>query len=160
MLSSCVGFQKAVNVIGINFREYEEKTPVAIYEDISIRLATINDEQLIVQNNEEVFEQEAEIREYIEKEQIFLFEKDKEMVGFGIFARVIEGRPEFDIGILVTGKYRRQGYGNYIVRYLVNYCQQNGWWAICGCAIENEGSRRCLEKAGFIGRYRLLEFIF
>ncbi len=159
-LSSCVGFQKRVNVIGINFREYQEKAAFAIFEDITIRPAMVEDEQIILEMNEEVFEQEEEVREYIDNKQTFLFEKDKEFVGFGIFARVIEGRPEFDIGMLVDRKYRGQGYGEYIVRYLVNYCKQNGWHAICGCAVENEGSRRCLEKAGFSGRYRLLEFIF
>jgi L-amino acid N-acyltransferase YncA len=160
LLSSCIGIQKSVNVVGINFREYREKTPAVVYEDISIRPATVKDEQLIVGMNEEVFEQEEEVKAYIENKQILLFEKEKEVLGFGIFARVIEGRPEFDIGVLVDRKYRGRGYGEYIIRYLVNYCRQNGWRAICGCAIENEGSRRSLEKAGFIGRYRLLEFVF
>ncbi|MBK7453354.1 MAG: GNAT family N-acetyltransferase [Anaerolineales bacterium] len=125
---------------------------------LTIRLAQAKDKQKIIGINEEIFERDEEVQDYIRKEQIFLFEKDKEIIGFGIFARVIEGRQEFDIGMLVDRKYRRQGYGEFITRYLVNHCQKNGWRAICGCAIENTGSRRCLENAGFISRYRLLEF--
>ena len=110
--------------------------------------------------NEEVFEQDEEVHEYISKQQIVLFEKEKEMVGFGIFARVIEGRPEFDIGMCVDRRFRRRGYGESIIRHLVEFCKRNGWRPVCGCAVENQASRRCLEKAGFIGRYRLLEFVF
>ena len=159
LLSSCVGFQKKVNVLGILFREHEEKTAHPIPEFITVRLANAMDERLIIRINEEIFEHDEEVREYVRKEQIFLFENDKEIIGFGIFARVIKGRPEFDIGMLVDRKYRRRGYGEFIIRYLANHCQQNGWRAICGCAIENERSRRCLENAGFISRYRLLEFV-
>ncbi|OGO07743.1 MAG: hypothetical protein A3K46_06745 [Chloroflexi bacterium RBG_13_60_9] len=110
--------------------------------------------------NEEVFDHEEEVGEYIRKEQVLIFEKEQEIIGFGIFARVIEGRPEFDIGMLVDKRYRRQGYGEYIVRYMTEYCKRKGWRPICGCDINNEGSRRCLENAGYTGGYRLLKFEF
>ena len=158
LLSCCVGFQKNVKAIGVLFREQKEKAAHPIPGALTVRLATARDTQKIIGINEEIFERDEEVREYIRKEQIFLFEKDKEIIGFGIFAWVVEGRQEFDIGMLVDRKYRRQGYGEFIIRYLVNHCQKNGWHAICGCAIENIGSRRCLENAGFISRYRLLEF--
>ena len=160
LLSCCAGFQKRVNVLGILFREQVEKEAARpMTEVITVRLANAMDEQLIIRINEEIFEHDEEVSDYIRKEQIFLFENGGEFIGFGIFARVIEGRPEFDIGMLVDRKYRRRGYGEFIIRYLANHCRQNGWYPICGCAIENVGSRRCLENAGFISRYRLLEFV-
>ncbi|RPI06040.1 MAG: N-acetyltransferase [Ignavibacteriae bacterium] len=159
-LSCCIGFQKKVNVLGIHFREKRDKDARPSDEGLTVRLATTDDEQHIIEINEAVFEHDEEVREYIQSGKIFLFEKKKNIVGFGIFSRVIEGRPEFDIGVLVETKFRRQGYGEYIVRYLADYCSQNGWRAICGCAIENTGSRKCLENAGFIAQYRLLEFVF
>jgi GNAT superfamily N-acetyltransferase len=160
LLSCCVRFHKTVKAIGILFREYEEKTDLSIFNETTIRLAESKDVHKIIQINEGVFDHDEEVGEYIRGKKVFLFEKDEDTIGFGIFARVIAGRPECDIGMLVDKKYRRQGYGEGIIHYLANYCQQNGWRAICGCAIENEGSRRCLEKAGFCGRYRLLEFTF
>ncbi len=159
LLSCCAGFQKRVNVLGILFREQVEKAACSMTEVITVRLANAMDEQLIIRINEEIFEHDEEVSEYIRKEQIFLFENGGEFIGFGIFARVIEGRPEFDIGMLVDRKYRRRGYGEFIIRYLADHCRQNGWRPICGCAIENAGSRRCLENAGFISRYRLLELV-
>jgi len=160
LLSCCVGIQKTVKAIGIHFREYREKPDHINPENITVRLAINGDERHIIEINEEIFEHDEEVREYIRKKQILIFEKEKEIIGFGIFTRVIEGRPEYDIGMLVDKKYRRRGYGEHIIRYLADYCKQREWRPICGCAIENEGSRRCLEKAGYIGRYRLLKFEF
>jgi len=160
LLSCCAGCQKEVRVIGIHFREYEEKPASRVVKGVSARPARLEDEGYIIAINEEVFDHDHEVREYIETGQVLVFEKDAERIGFGIFARVIAGRPEFDIGMLVERKFRRQRYGETIIRYLVDHCQRNGWRAVCGCAIENEASRRCLEKAGFLARYRLLEFVF
>jgi GNAT superfamily N-acetyltransferase len=149
-----------MNVIGIHFRQYIAPGDWQLPVDLTIRPAEIKDEAIIINVNEEIFESDDEVTEYIEKGQILLFEKGSDLVGFGIFARVIEDRAEFDIGMLVTKEYRRQGYGRRIIRYMADYCQQKGWRPICGCAIENVASRRTLEKAGFIAGYRLLEFAF
>ena len=91
---------------------------------------------------------------------MFIFENAKEFVGFGIFQRVIEGRQDFDIGMLVDKKFRRQGYGTFIIQFLTQYCASRGWRSIAGCDIKNTASRKCLESAGYIGRYRLLKFSF
>jgi GNAT superfamily N-acetyltransferase len=159
LLSCCVGLQKQTTVLGILFREYEEKSLPEKY-NLNVRLAELADEQKIIEVNEEVFDHPGEVREVIQNRAMFIFEQDNNFVGFGIFQRVIAGRPEFDIGMLVDKNYRRQGYGRYILRYLVDHCKSNGWRPIAGCAIENTASRRCLESIGYIARYRLLEFTF
>lgn len=157
-LSCCVKYQKAVKIIGIHFREYNRKQIEPNDKDIIIRFPVMEDEKTIIDINEEVFESNDEVSDYIVNKKMFIFEKDKEILGFGIFSRVIKDRPDFDIGMLVTKKYRRLGYGSLIISYLADYCLRNNWRPICGCAIENEASRRCLEKAGFTAGYRLLEF--
>ena len=160
LLSCCAGIQTQMNVLGVLFREYREEIRPPVREGVTCRPATAEDERHIIEINEAVFDHDEEVAEYIRDGKIFLFEKERELVGFGIFACVNEGRPAFDIGMLVERKYRRQGYGEYIIRYLAHFCAQNGWRAVCGCAVENKASRRCLEKAGFASRYRLLEFVF
>jgi hypothetical protein len=90
LLSCYVGFQKKVNVIGIHFREYEEKAAHPIDEGITIRPAKAEDEQQIIEVNEEIFGHEEDIREYIRNEQIFLLEKDKEIIGFCIHQQRLE----------------------------------------------------------------------
>lgn len=156
-LSCCLSIQKAVKVLGIHFREYTPTPRKRHDTDIAVRLATPADEPTIASINEEIFESPDEITMVITNQNMFIFEKSGDLLGFGIFQRVIPGRPEFDIGMLVHRNYRKQGYGTYIIQYLADYCQQQGWRPICGCAVENIGSRKCLEAAGFIARYRLLE---
>ncbi|MBN1779975.1 GNAT family N-acetyltransferase [bacterium] len=160
LLSCCSGFQKKMNVIGIMFREFMGDANAPLPEMLSVRPAGMADETLIIDMNEDVFDHDHEAAEYIDKKQVLIFEKDHRTAGFGIFARVIQGRPDFDIGMCVHRDERRKGFGTLIVRTLVQFCRQNGWRATCGCAIDNIGSRKCLEKAGFVAGYRLLEFGF
>ena len=158
LLSCCVQAQKQTKAVGILFRERDLCSLYMLGEHVAIRFAEPQDAQHIAAVNEEVFEHDEEIDEVIANHNMFIFEQDRDLIGFGLFQRVIAGRAEFDIGMLVTPKFRRQGYGTAIIHYLADYCQQQGWRPICGCAIENIASQRCLEKAGFIARYRMLEF--
>jgi GNAT superfamily N-acetyltransferase len=128
--------------------------------DITTRLAEVADETRIQEVNEEVFDYPEEVIAYINAHQIFLFEKAGDLVGFGIFSRCIPGRQDFDIGMLVVNKYRRQEFASQILRYLIEYCRKNNWRPGAGCYVTNLPSRRSLEKVGFIARYRLLEFAF
>lgn len=160
LLSCCAGLQTNTTVLGILAREYGGPSTPPRERDLVIRLATIEDAPYISEINEEVFDEEHEIYDVIGKQNMLLFERHQQCIGFGIFQQVIEGRPEYDIGMLVTRSFRRQGYGIYILQYLVNYCHTHGYRPSCGCAVENIASRRCLEQAGFVTRYRLLKFTF
>lgn len=160
MLSCCYGFQKSNLAIGILFREYQEKSTETTGAELTVRRAVMADEARIIAVNEEVFDHPEEVSEYIQAQQIFLFETESQLVGFGIYSPVFPGRRDYDIGMLIVPEYRKQGYGAFIIQYLVNFCRQNGWNFSAGCDINNIASRRCLEKAGFIARYRLLEFSF
>ncbi|MRS01998.1 N-acetyltransferase [bacterium] len=160
LLSCCVGIQKKTRVVGVLFRTYHPNCNKDHYADVTARQATIDDEKHIIEINEEVFDHDHEVLEYINKKQLLIFEKEGIPVGFGIFSRVIEGRPDFDIGMLVEKGFRGQGLGQFIISYLAEYCISRGWRPVAGCAVENIASRRTLEKAGFIAGYRMLEFSF
>jgi len=160
LLSSCVGMQKKTRVVGILFREYHPNGSEDRHPEITFRQAEIDDEKHVIEVNEEVFDHDDEVLEYINKKQLLIFEKEGIPVGFGLFSRVIEGRPDFDIGMLVEKEYRGQGVGQYIISTLADFCIKNGWRPVAGCGVDNIGSRRCLEKAGFIAGYRMLEFSF
>ncbi|PKN99455.1 MAG: hypothetical protein CVU42_08130 [Chloroflexi bacterium HGW-Chloroflexi-4] len=160
LLSSCVGLQKKTRVVGILFREYHPNNNKDHHPEITVRQAVIDDEKHVIEVNEEVFDHDYEVLEYINKKQLLIFEKEGTPIGFGIFSRVIEGRPDFDIGMLVEKEYRGQGIGQFIISTLADHCIKNGWRPVAGCAVENTASRRTLEKAGFTAGYRMLEFSF
>ena len=159
-LFCCLAFQKKSSTAGYLFREYNRTTFISTPPELTVRRAELADETQIIAVNEEVFDNPEEVGQYIRAQQIFLFEKEGNLVGFGIYSPVIRGRKDYDIGMLITPPYRKQGYGVEIIRYLVNFCRQNGWNPYAGCAAENIGSRKCLEKAGFITRHRLIKFLF
>ncbi len=160
LLSCCAGMQKKMQVIGILFKEFHHPKNPPTFADVKIRLATSADEKHIIAINEEVFDHDYEVLEYIINKQLLIFEKEDTSIGFGLFSRIIEGRPDFDIGMLVEKDFRRQGIGQFIIYYLADHCLTNGWRPIAGCAVENIGSRRTLERAGFVAGYRMLEFLF
>lgn len=160
LLSCCYGYQTSSRVIGILFREYSEPSTLTSAPEISIRRAQMTDEARIIAANEEVFDHPEEVKEYIQGEQIFLFEIGNDLAGFGIYSQVFPERKDYDIGMLIVPEYRHKGYGSFIINYLVKFCQQSGWSFSAGCAKENIASRKCLEKAGFVTRHRLLEFTF
>lgn len=160
LLFCCHAFQKKSSTAGYLFRDYNANPIVSTPPEITVRRADMADEAQIIAVNEEVFDHPEEVGQYIRSQQIFLFEKEGSLVGFGIYSPVFHGRKDYDIGMLVTPAYRNQGYGVEIIRYLVNFCRQNGWNPNAGCAAENIASRKCLEKAGFITRHRLLKFLF
>ncbi|BCY19217.1 hypothetical protein hrd7_30660 [Leptolinea sp. HRD-7] len=160
LLFCCLAFHKKTSTIGFMFRDFKAKSSNVTPSGINVRRAEMNDEDQIIAVNEEVFDHDEEVGQYIRAQQIFLFEKANSLVGFGIFSPVFQGRKEYDIGMLITPPFRHQGYGTFIINYLVNYCRQNGWIPNAGCAVENIASRKCLEKAGFVTHHRLLEFLF
>ena len=158
MASCCMDFQKKVSSFGYLFRRYQK----IVYEqrNFTTRIASTSDFDIIRNINEAVFENEEEIIDTIERENIRLFESNNHLIGFGIFQRIMPNRPEYDIGMLVIPEYRKQGWGTLIVQYLADDCIFNNFRPTCGCAIENWGSRKCLEKAGFTSEHRMLKFEF
>ncbi len=160
LLFCCEGYQKSTTTAGFLFRDFTGNPNGNYPSGITIRRADMADESQIITVNEEVFDHPEEVGQYIESQQIFLFEKEDSLVGFGIYSPVIRGRNDYDIGMLITPEFRHKGYGTFIIHYLVNFCRQNGWNANAGCAAENTASRKCLEKAGFVTRHRLLKFLF
>ncbi len=110
--------------------------------------------------NVEVFDEDKKSANTLKSSASSFLKKTRELVGFGIFSRIIADRPEHDIGMLVDKPFQRQGYGQYIIRFLTDFCIENGWQPVCGCAYENTASRRTLEKAGFVSKHRLLNFSF
>lgn len=160
LLACCLDHQVSVQVGGILCREWMDRPHRKIESSLAIRIARPEDVAHIIAINEEVFDHPDQIRDYVQNERVLLFERKSLLIGFGLYSRVIPGRPEFDIGMLVVPEFRRSGYGSTIIRYMADFCRKQGWRPICGCDAANIGSLRCLQNAGFIARYRLLGFTF
>lgn len=160
LLSPALTFQKSISVVGINFRKLKPLKRTYDFKELDVTIAEKEHLGIIKTINEEVFESTSEIVDYLEKQQILLFNQGIKLIGFGIFAPVIINGNDYDIGMCVNREFREKGYGTTIIRYLINYCIERNWRPIAGCDIQNIASRKCLEKAGFFSDYRLLQIIF
>ncbi|HEY1578850.1 MAG TPA: GNAT family N-acetyltransferase [Terracidiphilus sp.] len=59
-------------------------------------------------------------------------------------------RPYGDIWMEVAEQYRMRGYGTYLVQELKRICYEGGSVPCARCNTDNVGSRRTLQKAGFV----------
>ncbi len=90
-----------------------------------------------------------------------LFEQDDgAFIGYGIFNRTIPDRNWFDIGMYVKPEFRKKGYGTFIIFRMEDHVTEIGGRPTAGCDIKNRGSKRTLERAGFISKHVMIEFRF
>ncbi|MGH7022196.1 MAG: GNAT family N-acetyltransferase [Caulobacteraceae bacterium] len=105
-----------------------------------------------------LWERPDEMSSDLQAGRITIYEQDGAPVGCGVLSPVREGADALDIGVGVLPDWRRKGVGEQIVRHLkVVSLRERHMRPVCGCAVENIGSRRTLERAGFLTRHRLLE---
>lgn len=159
-LKCCITYHKSLKLEGILFRDMIEKDVEKPHPNLKFRIGESEDFSQISLFKEGFFENNGELKVYLDNKRLFCFLINDEIIGCGIFSRIIKNRPDFDIGMVVHPKYRRKGFGTYIINHLKNFCLENNWRPICGCGIENIGSRHTLEKAGFVSKHNLLEFQF
>lgn len=143
--------------IGILYRDYFD-TEIAEKTEMSVRWADSYDLPLLLEYDDEVFEPKELLPEYIQEKSILLCYWQNRYVGCGFLTCVHPGWKYYDIGVWVHPDLRRQGIGTRIIAWLKLYCIASGGEPICGCGIDNIGSRMVLERNGFSGRHRLIEY--
>jgi len=124
----------------------------------SIRLATEQDYDYLLQQEDGLYETPEELRRFLYGGNITLFEKENLLYGCGYLIKVHYNRDCYDIGMWVNPLCRRRGVATTIISYLKEMCLNNGWTPICACAYDNVASQRTLERNGFVSKYKLLEF--
>lgn len=162
LMRCCLSFYISHNVVGDMFRELNEQVFQKKSGNLKVklhrRLATLNDLSAVMEINREFFVDEEEAKNYISNKGMFIYKDGDGDISCGIFAETCAGNNAYDIGMLVHPQKQQRGYGTYIITDLIQYCKEKGWQPICGCAYDNEASKKTLEKAGFISRHYLLAF--
>lgn len=156
LLTSCCQEFPSIE-IGILYRGYSD-AKIAENTEMSVRWADSHDLPLLLEYDDEVFEPKELLPEYILQKGILLCYWQNRYVGCGFLTCVHPGWKYYDIGVWVHPDLRRQGIGTRIIAWLKSYCIASGGEPICGCGIENIGSRIILERNGFSGRHRLIEY--
>jgi GNAT superfamily N-acetyltransferase len=160
-LSQCLIRMKKRKILGYNFRERTGPSGKIPAFDVGSRTATIGDHELILKHSEGIFDdnEKKDIPYWIDKGSIIIFEDENNgFLGYGIFNRTLPDRNWFDVGMYVSPDFRKRGFGTFIIDRMADHVTVMGGIPNAGCSFENIGSRKTLEKAGFITRYLIVEF--
>lgn len=158
-LSCASDLMDGVRMRGVLIRHYR---PAPLPEVPRIRYqrrgARAEDLERIDAIDRPVFTDRAKLGALVEAGRVSVFERDGELVGFGIVRPIMDDRPEDEVGVVIAPRFHHRGYAVFILRDLVEGCLAEGRKPVCGCARDNLASIRAGMRIGFSGRYRLLEF--
>jgi GNAT superfamily N-acetyltransferase len=123
----------------------------------------MDDLELITEHCDGIFEEHElkDIPYWILKGSCIIFENENgDFIGYGMFNRTLEERNWYDIGMYVKPEMRKRGYGTYIIDRMAEHVKDLGGIPTAGCAFDNKGSKRTLERAGFVSKHVMVEFGF
>jgi GNAT superfamily N-acetyltransferase len=160
-LACAMDIQTSVRVRGIMVRDFMPRELPSIPRiRYSERAAEEPDLARVRAIDQQVFRHPERLTAVIRAGAMRLFERDQDLIGFGIIRPVIAGRPQVDLGLAVDAPFRNRGYAVYFLRDMAEFCLRRGLVPISGCAADNEASIRLGSRVGFVSRYRLLEMRF
>lgn len=96
----------------------------------------------------------------IQAGEIFYFENDNSIIGVCEVRKSPTNPTVADIGMAISTKFRKQGYGTYLLHQAKSIAQELGKKPICSCEKENLGSFKSITNSGFISLSQLLEIDF
>jgi len=168
-LTSVLPLIRRTSVYYYLFEEGRRDTQVAVmpkgYEKASFRLATQDDLKKIVKFCQKTTTaDEAWLTDYtrlwIEKEGIYFLSIQQAIVGTLELRKSDTQAGYADLGAIVSPHHRKQGLGTYLMRKGKTLCHSLNLTPICSCRFDNQGSRKMIEKAGFVNKHLMLKVRF
>lgn len=157
LLNCCLAYSLPYKVIGYLYRDFTD-IGLPLNGALFFRYTGVSDLPFLQQQNDEVFEPKALLKEFVERKGIIILEQANQIAGCGFLTQVVADYPYYDLGVWVDPIFRRQGFAVQIMLYMIRQCHKNGWATICGCDAANTASQEMLSKIGFTSHYKLLEF--
>ena len=96
----------------------------------------------------------------INKKEHYFLELNQEIVGISEVRKSISQKGIADIGMIVNPKFRRKGYGTYLLNKGKSIAIEYKLKPICSCEANNIGSIKSIQKCGFKSKHQLLKMIF
>lgn len=158
IMSLCFDNSVSTRPIGYLFRDTIDVEPDNTLSNlIDYRVATTENLWEILNISGSFFEN---IQRQIEKNDVFVFYANNTLVGIGVIQLIYPGTNYYDLGAIVNENYRRNGYGSYIFKTLLEHCEKNNLIPVCSCSYDNISGKKALERAGFITKHRIIQFQF
>lgn len=100
------------------------------------------------------------VQKRLAREELYLWYHEQTMVAVGECIPSQSQPPYADLGMIVAQACRGQGLGTAVLLYLKERCYTAGWEPICSCAVENQASKKAIERAGFLSEQRIVKVTF
>ncbi len=102
------------------------------------------------------------IREWVDKDGIYYLLQNKKILGTCEIRKSDTQSGYADLGTIVSSRYRNKGLGTFLMKRGKIICYEAGLQPICSCRYDNVGSKKMIERAGFINKNVMLKvgFIF
>lgn len=97
------------------------------------------------------------VLDLIKKQEHYFLELNHEIIGISEVRKSISQKGIADIGMIVNPKFRRKGYGTYLLNKGKTIAIENQLKPICSCEVDNIGSFKSIQKCGFQSTHQLLK---
>ena len=145
------------NLYILNKDNYEEIEN----EEISVRLATIEDLDLVVGLEEKSLNDVTQdgllvyCKAIIEKKGLYLFYRNRSFVGVGE-ARTWFKKGSCFLGVIVAPKFRSRGIGKFIISYLIQLRLEDNLNILTSVEEANINANELMESLGFENKFQIL----
>ena len=146
--------------IELHAYHFQVVTPYAVPDlapDLSIRRAALQDVARIQERTEDFF---GDVAGAIDKGQLYVVCRGERLLGVGVIERGQLNPDVASVGMYTVKEFRHQGIGTYLIKNLINECQQQGLRVFAGCDYDNHPSKKTLERAGMYPYTRMLRIGF
>lgn len=157
LMDCCLLNSSKHQIIGCLFRDCFTTVDYPL-TGLTKRYATMADYDFLILQEDGLYETPEELKHFVNGGNVIMFMDDSELYGCGYLIKIHAKWDYYDIGMWVTPRFRNKGIATGIISYLKQTCLMNSWKPICGCAYDNVGSKRTLEKNGFVSKHKLVEF--
>lgn len=162
-LSVALNFAKKIHVHTCLFRDYYE-TNISEKKGHLKACQLADQEQIVDFCHNAMGAPKVWLTQYIgdliKKKEIYVFERNQDIIGTCEIRKSISNPTVADIGMIVSPDHRRKGYGTYLLNCARKIAIDWGKQAICSCEKENIGSLKAIQNCGFVSRFQLLAIDF
>ena len=148
---------KEIKIQALHFSDTDRPVRPAEFEIEHFRLAQMTDLEEIQELAADFLDNYESV---IQTKELYVLEKDKEILGIGIVVKNKIMENCISLGVLTKESKRKLGVGRSIILHLKSIAYEMGLTPVAGCWYYNTESRLTLESAGYITKSKLLRIIF
>jgi len=157
LMDCCLLYSSKYQMIGRLFRDSFQTIDYPL-TGLTNRYATMADYPYLLLQEDGLYEAPEELSRFVRGGNVLMFMNDHDLYGCGYLTRIHVESDYYDIGMWVNPRFRQKGIATGIISGLKRICSLNNWIPVCGCSYDNLGSKRTLEKNGFVSKYKLVKF--